>query len=128
MSEEKELQQLEESIGRLLHDFDVLQKEKARLEDTLRAREATIADLRHQLEESGMEKLEVEDRIGRMLQRIVTWEQENDKDAQKEGSDAFASQSAAVVSDEDDALDSAESSSGPQASLFKVADEPENQY
>ncbi len=128
MSEEKELQQLEESIGRLLHDFDALQKEKAQLEDTLRTREATIADLRHQLEESGMEKLEVEDRIGRMLQRIVAWEQENDKDAQKEGFAASAPEPAGVVSHEGVAVDSAESSSGPQASLFKVADESENQY
>ncbi|PIE69666.1 MAG: hypothetical protein CSA21_01065 [Deltaproteobacteria bacterium] len=126
MAEEIELQQLEESIGRLLHDFDMLQKEKAQLEETLRAREATIAELRHQLEESGMEKLEIEDRVGRMLQRIVTWEQENDKKAQEEKPGASVSE--AAVAAEDGTAESADSSSSHQTTLFKVADESENQY
>ncbi len=123
MSQEKELQQLEECIGRLLHDFDALKKEKALLEDTLLTREATIAELRDQLEENGIEKLEIEDRIGRILQKIVTWEQENNTEAQGEGSGTSASEAVGTVSVEESAAEPAESSSGHQASLFKVADE-----
>ncbi len=120
MSQEQELQRLEEAIGKVLKEFDALKKENEELQETLRTQEETIADLREQLESSGAEKLEVGDRLSQMLQKITDWEQGIARETEVED---VVIETAGDTVDEQEDEELSGSDPSRQGTLFKVADD-----
>lgn len=74
MSQENELARLEEFVSKLLEKFSKLKEENARLASDLKDREEAIAELEDRVESGDMEKIEIGDRVSRIIEKIEDWE------------------------------------------------------
>ena len=74
MSQESELVRLENFVSKLLEQYSLLKEENGRLNRELKDREETITDLKGQLDENNLEKLEIGERVSSIIGRIEDWE------------------------------------------------------
>lgn len=74
MSQESELVRLENFVNKLLEQFGQLKEENGRLTQELQQRDETIDDLKGQLEDNHLEKVEIGDRVSSIIGKIEDWE------------------------------------------------------
>jgi len=74
MSQDNELQRLEEFVESLLNKFSELRAEKARLLQDLRERDETIESLRENVSSKEVERDEISLRVNKMVDQIEEWE------------------------------------------------------
>ena len=74
MSQDSELVRLENFVSKLLEQYSQLKDENGRLNRELKDREETIVDLKGQLDENNLEKLEIGERVSSIIGKIEDWE------------------------------------------------------
>ena len=74
MSNENELKRLEVFVAKLLKSFQDLKEENGRLNEDLKAREATIIALKAQLADNDNERVEISSRVSNIIEQIEEWE------------------------------------------------------
>lgn len=74
MSQDNELRRLEQFVEKLLARFSELRVEKAKLLQELRERELQIDDLRNTLSSKDIERSEISQRVGKLVEQIEEWE------------------------------------------------------
>ena len=74
MSQDNELQRLEEFVESLLNKFTELRAEKARLLQDLRERDETIEGLRENVNSKEVEQDEISLRVNKIVDQIEEWE------------------------------------------------------
>lgn len=111
MAQEQELQRLEDFISKLLVKFNNLKDDNARLASELAEREATIAEMSDKLESNDLERMEIGDRVSRMLEKIEEWESGATTDAVPHGAERVEGGDDVPVNDP-----------SRQGTLFKVAE------
>lgn len=79
MSQESELQRLERFVEKLLVSFSELRAQKAGLVEQLRERNQQIEELRNNVNAQEMERGEISQRVGRLVEQIEEWEHSLDE-------------------------------------------------
>ncbi len=74
MSQDNELRRLEQFVEKLLVRFSELRAEKVKLLQELRERELQIDNLRTTLSSKDMERSEISQRVGKLVEQIEEWE------------------------------------------------------
>jgi predicted nuclease with TOPRIM domain len=74
MSQDNELRRLEQFVEKLLARFSELRAEKTRLLQELHEREIQIEELQDALSSSDMERGEISERVGKLVEQIEEWE------------------------------------------------------
>jgi hypothetical protein len=74
MSQDNELRRLEQFVEKLLARFSELRAEKTRLLQELHEREIQIEELQSSLSLSDLERGEITERVGKLVEQIEEWE------------------------------------------------------
>ena len=74
MERDTELQRLEQFVEKLLLNFAELKEEKKNLLNTLKDRDALIAELEGNITSKDSERTEISLRVGKLVEQIEDWE------------------------------------------------------
>ena len=87
MDRDTELQRLEQFVEKLLLNFAELKEEKKQLLNTLKDRDALIADLESNISNKDSERTEISLRVGKLVEQIEDWELGLDEDEEESEGD-----------------------------------------
>lgn len=82
MGQESELQRLERFVAKLLTSYSELRTAKARLMQQLDERDRQVEELHNQLATQQMERGEIGQRVGKLVEQIEEWEKSLDQTAE----------------------------------------------
>jgi chromosome segregation ATPase len=101
MGQDSELRRLEQFVEKLLGRFSDLRAEHTRLQKDMAERELQLEELRNTLSSKEIERSEISERVGRMVEQIEEWEMGLSDEASVE---TTADGSAQPILDEDEPI------------------------
>ncbi len=80
-----ELARLEEFVDKLLSKYNKIKSECHALQETLRQRDDECKELKHKVAELSAERTDVGNKVANLLDRIESWENEEDAGVRRHG-------------------------------------------
>jgi chromosome segregation ATPase len=121
MTKDSELSRLESFVEKLLAKFSELQVEKTQLEKDLAERDSAIEELRGNITTQDSERIEISQRVSKIVDQIEEWEQRLDGEGSAT-TDEYDSTPEEDDEDEDESVVEADEEGRIQHNLFSMED------
>lgn len=89
MEHESELQRLEKFVEKILTRFSALKAEKAQLEQEVFERDLLIEELRENISSKVTERIEISERVNKIVDQIEEWELNLEADKEATGNNSL---------------------------------------